>query len=124
MYRRAGELASTIIGKISPAQHGLPTPCTDWDVSAVINHVVNAQLRVAAALNGEPCPEMDETVLGPDPAADFGSAFAALTAVFDEPGFLERTVPTPFGDAPGTHLVALRTAELTLHAWDLAAATG
>jgi uncharacterized protein (TIGR03086 family) len=124
MHRLAGELADQIIGKITPAQHRLPTPCTDWNVSTVINHVVNAQLTVAAMLSGTPGPESSDAVLGPDPSADFRSSFAVLSAVFNEPGFLERTVPTTFGDAPGTQLVALRVAELTLHAWDLAAATG
>jgi uncharacterized protein (TIGR03086 family) len=124
MYRRVGELAGQIIGKITPAQHRLPTPCTEWDVGTVINHIVNAQLRVAAMLSGQPGPESGDAVLGPDPSADFRSSFAVLSAVFDEPGFLERRVPTPFGDAPGAQLVALRVAELTLHAWDLAAATG
>jgi len=124
MYRRAGTLAGQIIGKITPAQRILPTPCTEWDVRAVIDHVVNAQLRVTAMLKDRPGPERGDAIVGPDPVADFRSSFAQLSAVFDEPGFLERTVPTPFGDAPGAQLVALRTAELTLHAWDLAAATG
>lgn len=124
MYRRAGEVIGQVIGKISPSQHGLPTPCTEWDVSAVINHVVNAQIRVAAMLKGQPGPESGDAVLGPDPSAGFRSSFATLSAAFDEPGFLERRVPTPFGEVPGSQLVGLRTAELTLHAWDLAAATG
>ena len=43
---------------------------------------------------------------------------------FDHPGVLERVYPTPLGAVPGMVLVALRVAELTVHTWDLVAATG
>ncbi len=124
LHRRAGQLAGGLIEKITPAQLGLPTPCSQWDVRAVINHLVNANLRVTALLAGESGPERGDDVLGADPAADFRSSFAALCAAFDADGFLERTVPTPFGDGPGARLVGLRVTELTIHAWDLAVATG
>jgi uncharacterized protein (TIGR03086 family) len=63
-------------------------------------------------------------VLGEDPAADFRSSFAGLAELFDQNGFLDRAVPTPFGERPGAQLVAMRVTELTLHSWDLAVATG
>ncbi len=124
LHRRAGELTGELIDTTTPAQLGLPTPCSQWDVRAVINHLVNANLRVTARLAGESGPERGDDVLGADPAADFRSSFEGLCAAFDEDGFLERTVPTPFGDGPGARLVGLRVTELTIHAWDLAAATG
>lgn len=124
MHRQAGELVGQLIDETSDAQFGLPTPCSEWDVRALINHLVNGQLRFTAALKGEPGPERSDDVLGDNPAADFRSSFAGLSAMFDEDGFLERTVPTPFGEAPGARLVAMRVTELTLHAWDLAVATG
>jgi hypothetical protein len=39
-------------------------------------------------------------------------------------GVLQRAYPSPFGELPGSALAMLRTAELTVHALDLAAATG
>ncbi len=99
LHRRAGELTGGLIDKITPAQLGLPTPCSQWDVRALINHIVNGQLRFTAVLKSEPGPERGDDVLGADPAADFRSSFAGLSAIFDEDGFLERTVPTPFGEA-------------------------
>jgi uncharacterized protein (TIGR03086 family) len=124
MHRRAGDLAAKVISRISPAQFGLPTPCAEWDVKDVIAHIVSSQRRFAAKLAGEPVPDEGDIVLGDHPAADFRASFAALNSVFDEPGFLDRTIPTPFGEGPAAQFIAIRTAELTLHAWDLAAATG
>jgi len=109
-------MTGTLIQRIPRAQFGLPTPCSEWDVRALINHLVNANLRVTALLIRGPGPERGDDVLGADPAADFRSSFESLCAAFDADGFLERTVPTPFGEAPGARLVGLRIAELTIHA--------
>jgi uncharacterized protein (TIGR03086 family) len=124
MYRRAGDVAGQVIGQITPAQMELPSPCAGWNVRDVINHVANSQHRFAAVLTGQQGPERDEDVLGDEPSAAFRISVGALNRVFDEPGFLERTVSTPLGEAPGAQLVSMRVAELTLHAWDLAVATG
>jgi uncharacterized protein (TIGR03086 family) len=124
LHRQAGDMTGRLISQISPAQLGLATPCSEWDVRALINHMVNGQLRFTALLTGQPGPERGEDVLGDDPAADFRSSFAGLADLFDQDGFLDRTVPTPFGDGPGAQLVAMRVTELTLHSWDLATATG
>lgn len=124
LHRRAGEMTGKIVDRIAPVQFSQPTPCSDWDIRALINHLVGGHLRFAALLRGQPGPEWGADVLGEDPAADFRSTFAMLSALFDEDGFLERTVPTPFGEGPGAQLVAIRVTELTVHGWDLAAASG
>jgi uncharacterized protein (TIGR03086 family) len=124
LHRQAGKMTGQLISQISPAQLGLATPCSEWDVRALINHIVNGQLRFTALLTGQPGPERGEDVLGDDPAASFRSSFAGLADLFDEDGFLDRTVATPLGAGPGAQLVAMRVTELTLHSWDLAAATG
>jgi uncharacterized protein (TIGR03086 family) len=124
VYRKAGDVAGKVISQITPEQLSLPTPCAGWNVRDVIEHVVSGQRRSAARLAGEQAPDEDRDVLGDHPAADFRASFAALNGVFGEPGFLERTVPTPLGEAPGAQFVSMRVAELTLHAWDLAVATG
>jgi uncharacterized protein (TIGR03086 family) len=123
MHRRGGDLAAKVISQITRAQLGLPTPCTDWDVKDVIAHIVTGQRRFAAKLSGELEPDEGGDVIGDHPAADFRASLAALNGVFDQPGFLDRTIPTPFGEGPAAQFISIRTAELTLHAWDLAAAT-
>jgi uncharacterized protein (TIGR03086 family) len=123
LHRRAGEMAARLIDQTAPDQLGLPTPCSQWDVSALINHLVSANLRVAAMLGGRTGPDRGADVLGNDPAGRFRSSFADLAAVFDEEGFLDRTVPTMFGESPGRQLVAIRITDLTTHCWDLAVAT-
>jgi uncharacterized protein (TIGR03086 family) len=52
------------------------------------------------------------------------SAMAQAHAVVAQPGALKRTVHLSFGDASGREYVMQLTADLAVHAWDLARATG
>jgi len=124
LLRRAGDVAAGLISGVSPAQLGNPSPCTEWSVRDLINHMANGNLRVVALVSGEPGPDRGEDVLGADPASAFRDSFRRLCTAFDAEGVLERIFPTPFGDGPGSQLVVIRVIELTVHSWDLAAATG
>ena len=123
IHRRAGGMASDVIACVRPAQLAHATPCTEWDVRALINHVVGGNLRFAAMVTGEPAPGGDD-VLGGDPLASFRDSFGRLCEAFDRPDFLGQVFPTPLGEGPGTLLVELRVVELTVHTWDVAAAIG
>ncbi len=124
LHRRAGAMAEGVIARIAPERLADPTPCTEWDVRGVINHMVGGNLRFAAQLTGEPGPERGDDVLGDDPLTAFRDSMHRLCAAFDRDGLLEETVQTPFGPGPGAMLVTMRASDLTVHSWDLAAATG
>jgi uncharacterized protein (TIGR03086 family) len=124
LHRQAGQMAADVISRISPDRLADPTACTEWDVRALINHMVNGNLRFVALVTGQPGPEPGEDGLGDDPLAAFQDSHGQLSAAFDREGVLEQTFPTPFGEGPGAQLVTMRTCELTMHTWDLAAATG
>jgi uncharacterized protein (TIGR03086 family) len=124
LHRKAGAMAHGVISHISSDQLSDPTPCTEWDVAALINHLVNGNLRFVAMVTGQPGPDRGQDVLGQDHLAAFSDSLDQLCAAFDREGMLEQTFPTPFGEGPGTLLVTMRVGELTIHSWDLAAATG
>lgn len=124
LLRRAGEMTAGVIAGIGPGRLGDPTPCTEWDVRVLINHLVSGNLRFAAMITGEPGPGREDDVLGADPLAAFRGSVAALRAAFDADGVMDRTFRTPTGEGPGRMLAGLRVCELTVHGWDLAAATG
>jgi uncharacterized protein (TIGR03086 family) len=124
LHRKAGAMAYSVISHISPDQLADPTPCTEWDVRALINHLVDGNLRFVAMVTGEPGPAHDQDKLEHDHLAAFEDSFNQLCTAFDREGMLEQTFPTPFGEGPGALLVTMRVGELTIHSWDLAAATG
>jgi uncharacterized protein (TIGR03086 family) len=121
---RAGSTAEGIIARIPPERLADPTPCTGWNVRDVINHMANGNLRFAASITGAPGPDRGDDVLGGDPLAAFRDSLGAVLAAFAAEGALQRAYPSPFGELPGAALAMLRTAELAVHSWDLAAATG
>jgi uncharacterized protein (TIGR03086 family) len=101
-----------------------PTPCTEWDVRTLLDHLVFVNLLYAAMIAGERPPDVHTDHLGEDPAAAVRGSGAALAAAFSQPGLLERRFPSPFGETSGASLAQHVINELLVHAWDLARATG
>jgi uncharacterized protein (TIGR03086 family) len=104
------------------------TPCDEWDVRALVNHVVGANVRYAMLLGGATAAEVDATRstdhLGEDAVASFLVTAAAMTEAFHRAGALTRTVHHPIGDRNGSELLAMRVLDVAVHSWDLARAIG
>ncbi|MBE8525655.1 TIGR03086 family protein [Amycolatopsis sp. H6(2020)] len=118
--------ASTVTGLVTAVradQWALPTACADWDVRAVVNHLVHGNAKVAFwAGTGPPAPDGD--YLGASPVEAFAASVAAARAVLAAPGLFARQVTTPLGEVPGVFLVHMRVNEYLAHGWDIADATG
>ena len=114
---------SRLVAGVAEDQWGLATPCPGWDVSRLVAHVIDGNLRFVARFHGEePAPETD--LRAGVPIADFAPSAQALMAALRAPGALERTVSLPIGLLPGAVAVDLRLTETLVHGWDLARATG
>ena len=59
-----------------------------------------------------------------DLRAELSSAFAASRAAFEQSGALDQTVHHRVGDISGAQLRDCRTADATLHSWDLTRSIG
>lgn len=107
--------------------HG-STPCTDWDVRTLVNHLVNEARWMAPLLAGKTIDEvgdaLDGDLLGDDPKAAWGAAAAEAKAAVAEPGAAERTVHLSFGDTQGSDYIAQVLGDHVIHTWDLARAVG
>jgi uncharacterized protein (TIGR03086 family) len=112
-----------LVGVIEPEQWVLPTPCPEWTVHGVVNHLVIGHLRFTAAVTGD-APPADPEVLGADPVGAYRTSADAMLAAFRSPGALERPVTVPAGTFPGVVACELRVVEALVHGWDLAQATG
>ncbi len=113
-----------LIAGIRADQWSAPTPCTEWDVRALVTHVTSGMLNFAALVRGDLRPDGTADDQADDPVAAYRSATATMRAAFGAPGALDRIYPSPIGPAPGSVLVHLRITELLVHGWDLARATG
>jgi len=129
----AAALAGTeqLVAEIGPDEWGLPTPCTDWSVRDVVNHLVAGNLLFVRVFGGEPLPPREELLaasrtdrLGDDAAGAYRASAAALVDAFRVEGALERMVTVPAGTFPGIAALHLRIVEALVHGWDVARATG
>jgi uncharacterized protein (TIGR03086 family) len=100
------------------------TPCADWDLRTLVNHVVGELLWVPPLLEGRTIAEVgdrfDGDVLGADPKATARDAAAALQAAASDPGAQERTVHLSFGDFSGGDYLGQIASDVVIHSWDLA----
>lgn len=125
--RAAAEFGSRVHA-IKADQWEAPTPCPDWDVRALVNHLVNEQLWVPPLMSGATVADvgdaLDGDLLGEDPVAAWDAATAAATAALTADGALSRVVHLSFEDVTGDVYAWQLIGDLAIHAWDLARAIG
>ena len=128
LYRRASDTFGANVHRVQPDQWDLPTPCTEWDVRALVNHVVGENRWAVPLFGGGTVAEVgdrfDGDLLGADTVAMWDESAAEALSVVDEMGAMERTVHLSFGDFPGREYAIQLFADLLVHGWDLATATG
>ena len=120
------------IVKSTPAEAmGAPTPCSEWDVRALLSHVIGTLWLAEGLFSDQPprypmapggLPPGD--LAGDDPAAAYAEASAAALSAAAAGDALTRAHPTPLGEMPGPDLAGFTTLDILVHGWDLAMATG
>ncbi len=122
-FDRALGPAKRLVDGVRPEQWSNATPCAEWNVRALLNHLVGGFLRTTAQIRDQPLPDRSQDHLGDDPRAAFAAAAQATHDAFLQPGVMESVYPSPIGEVPGMVLVQIRILELLVHGWDLARAT-
>ncbi len=108
------------------SQAGLATPCPDWDVAALVRHLIGQDLRnFLVSARGEAADwQAPADEIGQDWAAGFRDRAARLLAVW-RAADLDQQLPMPGGGQAALGRRAdQQIAELAMHGWDLVAATG
>ncbi|TDE94896.1 TIGR03086 family protein [Occultella glacieicola] len=124
LLARALDQTGALIAGTEVDQSSLPTPCDEFDVAALVGHLQGVVRRIGVVLEGRPFHEAPSHVDSTDWVGDWESGRAATDAVLADDESLTRTVTVPWGQVPGAAAVGSYLGELTVHAWDLAAATG
>lgn len=128
LYRRASEAFGARVHAVGDDQWELPTPCTDWSVRDLVNHVVAEDLWVPPLMAGQTVEDVgdrfDGDVLGEDPKRAWDRAVKQARDAVLEEGAMERTVHLSFGDSPGHEYAMQLFTDHLIHCWDLARAIG
>src|SRR4051794_28904111 len=98
---RALSAVGDLIAGVQDEQWSAPTPCSDWTVRELINHLVGMNRVFAALLREQAPPERGGDFLGDDPVGAYRDSATAMRAAFDQPEVLERTFHGPLGAATG-----------------------
>lgn len=112
-----------LVAHTSIDQYADPTPCDDWTVHRMVDHLVET-IEIYGDLAQGVMPQEGEERRYDDPAAAFLVIAARSRAAFAVPGYLDTVAETPIGPQPGRVVVQHVVNELVTHGWDLARATG
>jgi uncharacterized protein (TIGR03086 family) len=128
LHRRAVEEFGARVNAVADDQWQLPTPCSDWNVRQLVNHLVYENRWTVPLLGGSTIAEVGDRfegdLLGDRPKAAWEESAKEATGAVQEPGALERTVDLSSGPTPGREYVNQLLADHVIHAWDLARAIG
>ena len=128
LYARATERFAAAVAAVPAGGWSAATPCEDWDVRALTNHLVGEDRWVPPLVEGRTIAEvgdaLDGDLLGTDPAQAASSAGKAAVAALAEPGALGRTVHLSFGDFSAEEYGWQVLVDHVVHTWDLLAGSG
>ena len=120
----AGVLAkdAALLAGVRAEQLAAPTPCPEYNVQALVNHLVG-WLPVFAAATGRTFEGDPAAFVSTEPVAEFQAAAAELVAGWRSGG-VDRAVRMTGGELPGQMVLAMTLMEYVTHGCDLASATG
>lgn len=106
--------AADVLGRVGEEDLATPTPCSEWSVSALVDHLVNAPVHFVALMRGEePDWAAAPPHVGTDRAQRLRAAGEALVREWRSAGEAGQSSPMDW-----------QLAELAVHTWDLATAQG
>jgi uncharacterized protein (TIGR03086 family) len=128
LHRRTVEIWTERLRAVGADRWDRPTPCTEWSVRDLVNHVVGEDAWTVPLMNGRTIEDVGDSLagdlLGDDPVGTgTRSAAEAVTAVAQRLPAGE-AVHLSYGEESGEEYVRQLAADHLVHAWDLAAATG
>jgi uncharacterized protein (TIGR03086 family) len=128
IYRASMQWWAGRVAAVSDDQWDLPTPCTEWSVRDLVNHVVGEDRWTSPLMRGQTIEQVGDRfegdLLGDDPrAAGAEAAGEAVDTVAETlPG--HGSVHLSYGTESMDEYVRQLVADHVVHGWDLAVATG
>lgn len=111
-----------IVANITDADLGRPTPCANFDVAGILEHMIAGASAFAPGFRGD-----DSQPVPPTEGSVFDRWHAAIGSLVDamhSEGAQQTTIASPFGAVTGAYFARYVALDGITHAWDLATATG
>jgi uncharacterized protein (TIGR03086 family) len=123
LERSQARLLGTV-GNIPAGSLASASACEEWDLRALLNHVLGAGWMFTLANRGESVPEDGGDLVGDDHVAACAAMAEANVASWRADAALEGERAFPFGTFPAPMALMINVGEVAVHTWDLAKATG
>ena len=107
-----------VLHQLKPTDNGLPTPCENFSVTQLLDHLVGSVHGIGKALG----LQLLDDPSAPAEARVADAAQATLEALTRRG--LEGTIDMGFAQLPAPVVANILNLEFLVHAWDLATATG
>jgi uncharacterized protein (TIGR03086 family) len=131
LHRRSVEGFAARLEALDPPPDGAwdaPTPCEEWDVRALVNHIVYEDVWTVPLMEGATMDEVGDRfegdLLGQDPLTIARAACETAITAAASGVVAGQTVHLSFGDTPADEYAYQLAADHIIHGWDLAAAIG
>jgi len=125
LHNRTVTNFAELVAEVADNQWAEPTPCSDWDVRALVNHVVGEERWAVPLMEGRTIADvgdsLDGDLLGKDPA---GAASSAAREAEVAAGLPIDKVHLSYGDEDPQEYLHQLAADHLIHGWDLAVAIG
>lgn len=132
LLEKATQRVLAVADGVSQAQAEAPTPCAEWNVRDLLNHLLGGLEFATGAMTGNQ-PSINPS--GADSSLTGESLFAVVAQAYRaelgrvlelarQPGVMERTATTTFGEMPISRIMTGILLDQFIHCWDLAKATG
>lgn len=128
LYVRAMAGTRAYLDGVRADQWHDPTPCSEWDVKQIANHIIGENLWAGELYQGKAISDVGSTLdgdlAGGDPAKAYRDSVTVASNVVTAPGAMEATCHLSFGDFSGSEYAAQLFMDTLIHGWDVAKATG
>jgi uncharacterized protein (TIGR03086 family) len=127
LFEMALDEAEGVMQHVTVGALDLPTPCTEWNLQQLLNHLYNELAWVPELLAGKTIEQvgdaLDGNLVGEDPQHTWRDyADVARTAAIQAPP--EKVVHLSYGNVPAQDYLNEMAGEVAVHIWDVAQAIG
>jgi len=123
-FAKVADSVGSLIEATTPEMLPNATPCPDFTVKELLEHLVLVVRRVAAIGRGEHWSSVEQEAVDSGWAQDYRAGTHAIMQSWGDPAILDTVLEVPWGAFPGAALMHTYAAELAVHGWDLGKATG
>lgn len=129
LMTRAATSTAKVVGAIEPSQLTAPTPCAEYDVRSLINHLLfwGPSLEAAARKEARMPPaaaESDIDLTTGDRTPDLANQLLRTADAWSDPTAWDGVTSLGGQDSPAPLIGGMVLVEFVVHGWDLARATG